>query len=50
MSKNLLILPSASALKAIAGNAAHDPAEMGNDEGDSDASAFSSLDHSIAMV
>ena len=49
-SKHFLILPSASALIAIAGNAPHDPTEMGQDEGDSDASAFSSFDHSITIV
>ena len=49
-SKHFLILPSARALITIAGNVAHDPTEMGHDEGGSDPSAFNFLDHSIAIV
>lgn len=49
-SKDFLILLSDSALIAIAGNANHDPTEMGHDEADNDASPFSSLDHSIVIV
>jgi hypothetical protein len=49
-SRHFLILPSASTLITIAGNVAHDPTEMGHDEGGRDPSAFNSLDHSITIV